>query len=337
MAASGIQSIDSLLDGSSSTSIATNDHEAVGATQALLIGHGHHELPKVLAASYGTFGPQTTAALRDFQAANGVVPVSAAIDAQTLQALVSVAAVTPLVSRAYATLVLDVAYTGLLPVATVTMQFEGGGFFGAANLNTDKAGLSFGLIQWAQKPRRLHELLQAFQQADGDRFTAVFGDGDASLTADLLAHTARQGGGVDAAGHTTDARFDLVSEPWRSRFQSAGRDVVFQRAQLASAVTAVTTSADQIRATMPLIQSERGLTFMLDVANQFGDAGAHSIAAAVTQPGMTEAGLLQAAQGESVRRVEHQFGVGSNEAKSTLNRREAIRTTPRLSDSTLSA
>ena len=127
MAASGIQSIDSLLDGSSTTSISSNDHEAVGATQALLIGHGHHELPKVLAASYGTFGPQTTSALSAFQGANGL-PVSAAIDAQTLQALISVAAVTPLASRAYATLVLDVAYTGLLPVATVTMQFEGGGF-----------------------------------------------------------------------------------------------------------------------------------------------------------------------------------------------------------------
>ena len=336
MIPSGISSIDALLGGSSSTSISPDDREAVGATQALLIGHGHQKLPTVLAASYGLFGPQTTAALRDFQGANSL-PASAVIDAQTLQALISVAAVTPLVSRAYATLVLDVAYTGLLPVATVTMQFEGGGFFGAANLNTDKAGLSFGLIQWAQKPRRLHELLQAFQQADSNRFTTVFGDGDASLTADLLAHTARQGGGVDGAGHTTDARFDLISEPWRSRFQAAGRDEVFQRAQLASAVAAFTTSAAQIRSTMPLIQSERGLTFMLDVANQFGDAGASSIATAVTQPGMTEAGLLQAAQGESVRRIEHQFGVGSNEAKSTLNRREAIRTTPRLSDSTLSA
>ena len=83
---------------------------------------------------------------------------------------------------------------------------------------------------------------------------------------------------------------------------------------------------------MPLVTSERGLAFMLDVANQFGDGGAHSIATTVARPGMTEAAFLEAAEAESVARVARQYGAESAESKSTQNRREAIRTTTFLSD-----
>jgi hypothetical protein len=247
-----------------------------------------------------------------------------------------VPATTPIVSRPYTSLVLDVAYTGLLPLAAVTMQFEGGGRFAAANRNTDQAGLSFGLIQWAQKPGRLHELLQLFQRADAARFTAVFGAGDAAAGAGLLAHTAKPNGGIDpASGQTTDPRFDLIAEPWRGRFLAAALDTMFQRVQLTGCVQAFTASARKIRATMPIVATERGLAFMLDVANQFGDGGAHAVATTVLRQGMDEAAFLRAVQDESVARVERQHGAGSDEALSTRNRREAIRTTRLLSDAAL--
>jgi peptidoglycan hydrolase-like protein with peptidoglycan-binding domain len=331
----GIEAIDALLNGSSTTPIQAADREGVGAAQALLIGHGFHSLPTMLASSYGMLGPQTTTALRAFQTANGL-PVTGAIDGRTLQSLVTIPAPSPQISRAYAALVLDVAFTGLLPLATITMQFEGGGFFGAANLNTDKCGLSFGLIQWAQKPRRLQELLTAFQRADANRFVTILGGGDTAAADGLLTHTAKPSGGVDPlTGATTDARFDLIVEPWRTRFAAAGRDPVFHRAQIDAAVAAFTASARQIQVNVPNVVSERGLAFMLDVANQFGDGGAHSIAAAVARPGMTEAAFLEAAEVESVARVARQYGADSAEAKSTQNRREAIRTTAVLSNASV--
>src|SRR5262245_20474677 len=137
----GIRTIDALLDGSSTAAVQVGDREAVGAVQALLIGHGFRSLPTILASSYGTLGPQTTAALRAFQSTNSL-PASGNIDAQTVQALVQVPATSPQVSRAYATLVLDVPFDGVLPLATITMQFEGGGLFCAFNANTDRCGLS---------------------------------------------------------------------------------------------------------------------------------------------------------------------------------------------------
>ena len=86
---------------------------------------------------------------------------------------------------------------------------------------------------------------------------------------------------------------------------------------------------------MPLVTSERGLAFMLDVANQFGDNGAKSVAAAATKglkPAATEADFLAAVSRETVARVGRQYGAASAEARSTSNRREAMRTTPWLAD-----
>src|SRR5262249_362344 len=141
------------------------------------------------------------------------------------------------ISTAYAAFVLSLECTGLMRLATITMQLEGGGRFNAANWNTDRCGLSFGLIQWAQKPGRLHELLAAWQRANPARFVEILGGGDAETAHGLLGHTAGPLGGIDrASGLTVDPRYDLIGEPWRSRFLAAGHDVDFQRVQVAEAL-----------------------------------------------------------------------------------------------------
>jgi hypothetical protein len=74
---------------------------------------------------------------------------------------------------------------------------------------------------------------------------------------------------------------------------------------------------------------------MLDVANQFGDTGAKSVAAAAMnglKPGATESNFLAAVGHETVVRVARQYGTASAEARSTSNRREAMRSTPWLAD-----
>lgn len=328
----GIPPIDRLVADASALPVATADRSAVAAVQALLIGHGFRRLPTMLDRSCGSYGPVTNAALGAFRSAHGL-PSCDGIDGPTVRALVTTPAENPVLSRPYVALVLDLEFTGVLPMAAVTMQLEGGGAFAAANWNTDRCGLSFGLIQWAQRPGRLHEILTAMNGADADLFMRIFAGGDAVLAQGLLAHTGAPSGGVDPhTGVTVDPRFDLVAEPWRTRFRTAGREPLFQRQQIIVAAAAFGRSLVSIRHAMPAVTSERGLTAMLDVANQFGDAGARLVAAAVCRPGMSEAEFLLAVEQETVARVSRQDGAQSAEARSTANRRALVRTTPWLDD-----
>jgi peptidoglycan hydrolase-like protein with peptidoglycan-binding domain len=334
--ACGIAALDRLWTDAAAPPIAPTDRDSVAAVQSLLLGHGFSGMPTLLSRSCGIYGPQTITALQTFQSAQDL-NASGIIDRATLKALATVPAKTPVASTAYTAFVLQLDTTGLLRPATITMQFEGGGRFAASNLNTDGAGLSFGLIQWAQKPGRLHEVLDAFQHADQALYTKIFGDGDSGLAQGLLTHTGGINGGVDpVTGETKDPRFDLTDDAWQHRFQAAGREPAFQRAQITTALTAFGVSAQRIQKTMPMVKSERGLVFMLDVANQFGDAGAQSVVSKVAKTlkaGAGELDFLAAVGGETVARIGRQFGPASKEAQSTSNRREIIRTSPLLADS----
>jgi len=231
-------------------------------------------------------------------------------------------------------MVLDIGFTGMARLVSLTSQFEGAGLFAAVNRNTDRAGLSFGLIQWAQKPGRLHELLQAFSDREPEQFTRIFGGGDAALARGLLVHTAAARGGTDAGGRTVDPRFDLVSNDWVARFREAGASLELQRVQLDCASAAFMKSLTRLQLVAPQLHSERAIAFMLDVANQHGDGGAADILRTVQRPAMLEAELLMAVQLESTARVRKQFGDGA-EMRSTASRREAFRTTALLSDQPL--
>ena len=307
MAPCGIPRIDDLNSAAASaTAIATgdSDSEAVGVAQQLLAGQGQPGLPNLLSPDYGVFGPRTTAAVEAFRAQQGL-PAGNDIDTPCVQSLVQAPASSPIASRGYMTMVLDFPYTGLAKILSVVAQMEGAGKFSALNLNTDKAGLSFGLIQWAQKPGRLTEILQAFQSESAADFSRIFGDGDANLAAALIAHTEKPQGGVDpATGLTTDQDFDLINEPWVSRFRQAALFKAFQQAQVRTALKDFSQSSNLIQQYAPQLTSERAMGFMIDVANQFGNGGARSIFQAVAQAGMSVGDLLQAVADESVARIQ---------------------------------
>jgi peptidoglycan hydrolase-like protein with peptidoglycan-binding domain len=332
MALSGVAKVDQLVADPGAAPIAAGeaDRVAVGVVQDLLLGHGFTQLPGVLGVGRGVFGQKTSAAVTSFQEAQGL-PATGAVDGPTLAALIAVPATRPIASLAYLTLVLEVAFLGMTRLMSLTSQFEGVGRFTARNRNTDRAGLSFGLIQWAQRPGRLTELLTAFQQRQAAAFAAAFGDGDAGLAARLLQHCAPPSFGVDKIGQTTHPEFDLVSEPWLGRFEAAGLDRDLQRVQVDLAVSDFQSSFQKLQGYAPALASERAVAFMLDLANQFGDTGARRIYEEVCQPGMSESDLLSAIADESVARVQAQFGDGP-ETDSTSSRREAFRTTPLLTD-----
>lgn len=325
----GIPRIDALMAGTESAapiSFGDPDRDSVGLVQDLLTGQGHRGLPNLLSPSYGVFGPLTTAAVQNFRAQQGL-PAGSQVDAQTLQQMVQAPPGAPVASRGYLTLALDFTFDGLTKILSIVAQMEGAGKFGALNLNTDRAGLSFGLIQWAQKPGRLAEILSAFLAASSQDFARIFGAGDSTLSDGLLAHTRQPNGGVDGAtGETTDPAFDLITEPWVSRFRQAALWKPFLQVQVQTALKAFAGALSLIRQFAPELTSERGVAFMLDLANQFGNGGARSIYQAVKQDGMSESDLLAAMADESVARIQNPFKAG------TQARRRNFLTTSFLSD-----
>ena len=332
MANTGITRIDQLMMGAPGVApIATGDtdRDAVGAIQDLLAGYGNHQLPDVRLPAHGNYGSMTAAAVLQFRSNNGLPP-SNQVDSDCLIALARGKASDPRACRSYIALSLDVEVGPMTYLMTLTGLWEANARFALLNLNTDRAGLSFGIIQWAQKPGRLKEILSAFQGADAGQFSNLFGG--ESAAAGLLAHVAQANGGVDPGGATTDAAYDLITDPWASRMRAAGLDPAFQTVQVNLATADAQSAYDQMAAHTSLITSQRGVGFLLDVANQHGAAGALSIYEAVFRGGMSESALLQSMRDESVRRVSAQFGAGSAEAQSTASRRDWFRTTPVLSD-----
>jgi hypothetical protein len=329
MALCGISRIDDLNTGAAAANpigLGDPDKESVGAIQDLLTGQGQKGLPNLLSPDYGTFGPLTSVAVQSFRAQQSL-PAENQVDVQTLQALVQSTPTAPIASRGYLTLALNFTYSGLAKILSVVAQMEGAGKFGALNLNTDKAGLSFGLIQWSQKPGRLAEILTSFIAASEADFVRILGEGDADIASGLITHTQRHSGGVDpATGVTTDAAFDLISEVWAGRFCASALWVPFQKVQVETALRDFRSSLAETEKYAPRLNSERAVAFMLDLANQFGNGGARSIYEAVWQDGMAVPDVLQAMAKESVHRIQDPWKAG------TQARRQHFLTTDFLSD-----
>lgn len=332
MAKCGVERIDTMYGGLAASPLVPGDADAiaVGVVQDLLSGHGYGGLPDILSSAYGKYGPVTSQAVEDFRARNGLT-VEDNVDAAALKAMVLTPASDPCASRGYMAMVLDLTYGGMDKVLSVVAQMEGAGKFAALNLNSDGAGLSFGIIQWAQKPGRLAEILGAFRQASLADFVRIFAEGSAVAASGLINHVQRPSGGTDGAGHTTDPAFNLVSEPWVSRFKAAAAFRPFQAVQIRVALDAFNSFYERLRNFAPGIVSERGVAFMIDLSNQHGPAGAEAIYQAVYRPAMTERDLLTAMVDESVRRMQAQF------KEATRARRERFLTTAFLSEDPFAA
>ena len=298
----------------------------MGAIQDLLTGHGLPGLPTIAAAQYGKWTQKTTAALQAFQKAGGL-DVAASVDRRALQNMLSRPVTDPRASEVYLKLVLQSPSTGLHKILSLVAQMEGAGKFAAVNRNTDRAGLSFGLIQWAQKPGRLCDILSAMYAADHALFIGIFGADDAAVADGLVSHCRKPFGGVDPkTGETVNAAFNLIEEPWLSRFRQSALAKCFQQVQVQVALEAFSSSYSRIRGFAQGLVSERGVAFMLDVANQWGNSGVQKLYNDVHQPGMSETDLLEAIAEESIARMDDSLKAG------VRARRERFLQTPFLSD-----
>jgi hypothetical protein len=292
---------------------------AVGYLQDLLRGHGYNLLPDPRESSYGTYGASTSHAVTDYRRKNGLAAGEFANSA-LLKDLVHRPAPNAGLSPSYAPLVMNVPFTRITRFVWLTSLFETGGAFGTLNLNTDQCGVSVGILQWSQKPGQLHKLLQTCQTQEPAEWARIIGN-----TA-ILDHTAKQNGGVDASGYSVDPDFELTKDPWKARLLALGASPAMQRVQLDLASEAYSNELTTIAATAPEIRSERGLAFLLDLANQFGPGRIAQHYKTVAQPGTTEPAILKQLEDAFTNLARPQF------QPQVRARREFFRTTPLLSD-----
>jgi hypothetical protein len=334
MAETKIEKIDKLFENANEPPIteadAATNGPAIGIIQELLTCQGYPGMPTETNPVYGRFGKKTKENLKKFRIKHGLQTADAKveIDHATLRRLAQEPATSPRASRGYLALALDIEITGLIRILSFVTLAEGAGKFAAFNANTDTQGLSYGIIQWAQRPGRLTEILVAFQTGQPELFNSIFG----ATGADMITHTRRVNGGVRRpSGETLNRNFDLIRSPWKERFLNAALSVPLQKIQVETAAAAFRATITNLRTYATAIRSHRGYGFMLDLANQHGDAGARSVYTRVVTAQMTEDQALQAMSDESYRRVLVQYPLPRTEAAATRHRRELFRTTTLLS------
>jgi hypothetical protein len=99
-----------------------------------------------------------------------------------------------------------------------------------------------------------------------------------------------------------------------------------QRVQIDLASEAYLNELTALTASTPAIRSERGIAFLLDLANQFGSARIGPQYKSAAQPGATEAAILKQLEDVFTNLARAQF------QPQVRARREFFRTTPLLSD-----
>lgn len=150
-----------------------------------------------------------------------------------------------------------------LRVIAYVARGESAGKFWAQNLNTDGAGLSFGLLQWTQKSGSLGGLLQAFDERDPSAFQKLFDVAAADLlritNADTPESRLAPVGGVR-----------LWEQPWTARFDAAGHYKPFQQVQIDLGARGVWMQEARLIGQHFGIHTERAYTLAFNRSNHMG-------------------------------------------------------------------
>jgi peptidoglycan hydrolase-like protein with peptidoglycan-binding domain len=295
---------------------------SVGYLQDLLRGHGYAQMPDPRSSAWGAYGPATSRAVADYRRVNGLGG-GEETDSILLRDIVTRPAPKAVLGPAYVPLVLGVAFTTILRFVWLTSLFETRCALSMLNLNTDQCGVSFGILQWAQKSGQLHNVLQACHASEPTLWDAIMGG------TGILDHTAKPDGGVDSNGMSIDPNFELTHDFWKTRLQNLGANAAMQRVQISLASEVYSKQLVSIEAYAHAIRSERGFAFLLDLTNQFGDPHVRQHYKATAQPGVTEAEILKKLEDTFTTLARPRF------QPQVRARREFFRTTRLLSDQPL--
>lgn len=245
------------------------DEEAIGVVQDFLIEQkfvtvpDHRQKDKSGNDMHGKFGAATKKALRTFFGLKAGTEIE--LDSPKIKRLINEPPKSARGRIGRLSIKLGFPDSKELRLLSLVSIFEGG--FSTLNRNTDKAGLSYGLIQWAQAPGRLHEIVEAMK---GDN-TALFKDTFGATAEQMVTHiSAANNFGVKADGTTTNTKFDLIAPPWDGYFINAGTQIVFQKTQVRLAIIDFGQIVTFVKGYATKIKSQRGIAFMVDLSNQFG-------------------------------------------------------------------
>lgn len=321
----GDPTIDGLLAGEASIQPLSPgaNGRSVGYLQELLRGHGYNALPDARGPSYGMYGPATRLAVTDYRRRNSLAAGEQA-DSALIGDLVRRPAPHAVLGPAYVPLVLNVAFTPVIRFVWLTSLFETGGRLGTLNLNTDQCGVSFGILQWSQKPGQLHVILQTCCTREPAEWERIFGESIGGTG--ILDHTGKRNGGVDTRGHSVDPNFELTEDPWKTRIEALGASPAMQRVQVDLASNVYSNELKQAREYAQGIQSERGFAFLLDLANQFGAGRVAKQYEIAGQPDAPEPEILKRMEDAFTNIARLQF------RPQVRARREFFRSTALLSD-----
>lgn len=151
----------------------------------------------------------------------------------------------------------------------------------SVNLNTDRAGLSWGIIQWAQAPGTLGVVLTKCNEADLEAFRRIFGSSWSELL--RVTNASSEGSRLAPVGVVV-----LWAEPWVSRFREAGRHTAFQDTQYTLAAEGEHFQVALATAKVLNVRSERAMAVVYDRAVQQGNNAlkiAESLVAKLTGDG----------------------------------------------------
>jgi hypothetical protein len=318
----GVPAIDGLMaDDPSVASLKQGDTGTpVEYLQDLLRGHGYSVLPDPRVPGYGSFGQLTQRSLSGYCQNHGL-DANAGVTSAVLRDVITRRAEAATLSPAYLPLVLHQPFTSITRFIWLSSLFETRGEFCTLNLNTDRCGVSFGILQWAQRPGQLHTILEACATQAPGAFSAIMGE------MEVLNYTARLNGGLNPAGWALDPAFELTKDPWKTKLLQLGADPAIQRVQLSVASSSYQTQLDRIEAWPGPAKSDRLQAFLLDLINQFGPGRVASEFEKLA--GSSEAIIMQKLEDTftALARPEFQAQVRA--------RREFFRTTPLLSDAPL--
>ena len=145
---------------------------------------------------------------------------------------------------------------------------EGRGGFNTQRLDNVGQGLSWAIIQWAQRPGSLHNLLTAMETRDPYAFLWIFGNGSEAQVDALLTGTTKQENWV--VGGPLIAGYKLIQPYWTNRFTAAALHPKFQEVQIDQATLGEYFQSAVAISNMLQIDSERALAIFYDASVQHG-------------------------------------------------------------------
>lgn len=287
--------------------------------------------------TYGEYTDRTLGLVRGFQRKWNTrdnppwtLNTDGAVDKLTLQSmLLFPVRLSPFVTPGYFIFANEKKLTHLLKALVLIGSQECACRFETTNRNQDFAGLSLGIIHWAQKPGRLAEPIRYFYQQEPDELAKLFGgkpDAEHENIEKVIAHLEKAGAALYSdrdppppgrkKGDSIDrdlefARPDPGKTNWYQCFQNMLKSRLFQQLMFDFALAVIWRMYDEESPSYPAgfpkipgegllqwggakITSEKGVIFTLDLVNQHGGKPKNWYAEIIKDdPDISEADLLE--------------------------------------------